>query len=171
MSVRKFQHISKVAKREFSIPEKSDMLDNTSWGNDLSWQDIEYMARYFDVYELDPDTILMKEGQKCSAFMGLIITGTVLIIKEDTKGKHKILAKIPKGKTFGEMSLIDGLPSSAAVITEQSVLLMTLDSCKFDELTKENPRVANKFLLKLLKLVSARLRETSGKLVDFLEKE
>ena len=166
-----FTHISKISHKAYSIDEKAEMLDNTSWGNDLKWNDLEYMAKYFDVYHLQANTILLKEGDKASPFMGLVLTGKVLIIKEDNKGRHKVLAKIPKGKTFGEMSLIDGLPSSASVITESKVDLLTIDGDKFHELAKDNPCIANKFLFKLLKLISSRLRETSGKLIDFLEKE
>jgi len=151
--------------------EKAEILDETTWGNEFEWADVEYMARYFDVYDFLPKSTLLKEGFKMSPYMGLIVSGRIMITKEDTDGNQKVLAHIPKGKTFGEMSLIDGFPSSATVITETNVKLMVLDKESFHLLLDDNPTISNKFLYKLLNLLSARLRETSGKLVDFLDKE
>jgi CRP-like cAMP-binding protein len=60
---------------------------------------------------------------------------------------------IGPGKTFGEMSLIDGEPRSASAIA--------LDDSKVLVLTEM-------VLLKLAQLMSQRLRQTSDLLVDFL---
>ena len=167
----KFQYIEDFSTADLSINEKAEMLDETIWSNDFPWKDILYLAEYFDVFHLPVNTVILREGKKKSPFMGLIAKGKVLIIKEDKNNKHKLLATIPEGKTFGEMSIIDNLPSSASVITETSIDLMVINANRFDDLMQDNPHIANKLLFKLLKLFSARLRETSGKLVDFLEKE
>ncbi|MBF0266886.1 MAG: cyclic nucleotide-binding domain-containing protein [Gammaproteobacteria bacterium] len=167
----KFQYIANFSTLDLSINEKADLLDSTIWSNDFTWKDIKFIAEYFEVFHLPPNTVILKEGNKKSPFMGLIAKGNVLIIKEDKKNRHKLLAKIPEGKTFGEMSIIDNLPSSASVITETAVDLLVIDGHRFDDLMDDNPHIANKLLFKLLRLFSARLRETSGKLVDFLEKE
>jgi len=45
-------------------------------------------------------------------------------------------------------------------------MLMALEKNKFQSLVEDKPSYGNKFLFKLLKLMSARLRQTSGKLID-----
>ena len=46
------------------------------------------------------------------------------------------------------------------------VMLMALEKTNFQSLVKDKPNYGNKFLFKLLKLMSARLRQTSGKLIN-----
>ncbi len=98
-------------------------------------------------------------------YIGLIMKGKVNVIKEDINGKNKILSYIGKGKTFGEMSVIDNLPSSASIITEGDVVLMVLEKENFHRLVADKPGLGNKLLFKLLQIMSARLRQTSGKLI------
>ena len=158
-----------ISRRKFNLQERASLLDGSVWGQDLSWFEVEHMANYFDVHDYAPDIIIMKEGSKRDPYIGLIISGTVNIIKEDIQGHQKILTHIGKGKTFGEMSVIDGLSSSATVITTSDVLLMTLEKKNFHRLIVDNPTLGSKFLFKLLKIMSARIRETSGKLIDFVD--
>jgi len=160
-----------VHRRDYEDKEKAELLEQTNWSDDFSWPQIEYMASYFETYDVPPETIILYEGNKQPPYMGLIIEGRVRISKIDVEGNKKNLAFISKGKTFGEMSLIDGLPSSASVITETDVTLMVLSYDSYLKLIDDNSAAACQFLSKLARLMSARLRETSCKLVDFLEKD
>jgi len=160
-----------VHRRNYEDKEKAELLEETNWSDDFSWPQIEYMAAYFEVYDVPPETIILYEGNKQPPYMGLIIDGRARILKIDVQGEKKNLAYISKGKTFGEMSLIDGLPSSASVITESDVTLMVLSFDNYQRLIEDNSAAACQFLSKLARLMSSRLRETSCKLVDFLEKD
>jgi CRP-like cAMP-binding protein len=66
------------------------------------------------------------------------------------------------------MSIIDGEPRSAAAVTavESTLLVMTAD--KFNRLLDEWPRVAVVLVMKIAKLMSQYLRQTSGRLIDHL---
>ena len=66
------------------------------------------------------------------------------------------------------MSLIDGEPRSASVIAEEPSLLVVLTGEGLAALSSDVPRLAIKVLLKIAKLISQRLRQTSGALVDSL---
>ncbi len=161
------KHLNMGSIRNYSLDEKARLIDESIWGNNLSWSDIEHMAQYFDVYSLQPNLKILNEGSKSSPYMGLILSGKVDIIKTDTSGVKKNIAQLNKGKTFGEMSIIDGLISSAAVVTSNNVMLMVLNKEKFHQLIETSAKVGNKFLLMLLKLMSSKIRETSGKLVEY----
>ncbi len=157
------------SRKEYTPKERADLLDSSIWGQDLTWSEVEYMSQYFSVYDLAPKVTILKEGSKLDPFIGLIISGSVSIIKEDIHGHKKVLTRIGKGKTFGEMSVIDGLTSSATVVTATDVVLMTLVKKNFHRLIVDNPTLGSKFLYKLLRIMSARIRETSGKLIDFVD--
>ena len=150
----------------YTFEEKVDLLDSSLWGQKLKWEEVKYMAKYFDVYNIAPNTAILREGDRSQPYIGLIMKGTVDVVKKDINGRNKKLTHIGKGRTFGEMSVIDDLPSSASIITSSEVMLMALEKTNFQCLITDKPGYGNKFLLKLLKLMSARLRETSGKLID-----
>jgi CRP-like cAMP-binding protein len=98
----------------------------------------------------------------------LVVEGRVSVMKEGARHAPKRIGTIGAGNTFGEMSLIDGEPRSASVVAEEPTILIVLTGEGFARLSLEVPRLAFKVLLKLSKLLSQRLRQTSGVLVDHL---
>lgn len=152
--------------QNYTFEEKVDLLDSSLLGQELKWEEVKYMAKYFDVYNIAPNTEILIEGDSSQPYIGLIMKGTVDVVKKDINGQNKKLTCIGKDKTFGEMSVIDNLPNSASIITSSQVILMALEKTNFQSLVKDKPSYGNKFLFKLLKLMSARLRQTSGKLID-----
>jgi CRP-like cAMP-binding protein len=75
---------------------------------------------------------------------------------------------IGPGKTFGEMSLIDGEPRSASAIALDDSKVLVLTEENFHRLVYQYPHLGAMVLLKLAQLMSQRLRQTSDLLVDFL---
>ena len=80
------------------------------------------------------------------------------------------IASLAKGAVFGEMSLIDGSPRSASIIANEDAILLVLTKDKFFYLMDHAPRLGLKLVLKIAKSLSLRLRQTSGVLIDYLEK-
>ena len=68
----------------------------------------------------------------------------------------------------GELSLIDGEPRFASALAATYVTLLVLSKDKFVRLTKESPYLGVTLALKLAKLMSQRLRRTTGRLIDIL---
>jgi len=99
--------ISSSSHENYTLDEKVDLLDSSLWGQELKWEEVKYMAKYFDVYNINPDTEILKEGDRLQSYIGLIMQGTVDVVKKDIDGHNKMLTRIGKDKTFGEMSMID----------------------------------------------------------------
>ncbi len=151
-----------------SLKERAEMLDGTQWTEDLSWKEIEILVRYLDTSRIGKDTPVFHEGAR-EAYMCILVKGSVKVLKEDEKHQGKTLSVITKGKTFGEMVLFDGEPRSATIVAADDTVLLILTRENLDRLIREVPGLAAKVLLKLGKLVSQRLRATSGKLVDLID--
>jgi CRP-like cAMP-binding protein len=144
------------------------MLEQTQWAAELSWKEIESLAKYLNVSRRAKGATIFDEGAK-EAYMCIIVRGSVNVIKNDATQHGKVLSRIGKGKTFGEMVLFDGEPRSATIVSADNTILLILTSQNLDRLMKEIPALAAKLLLKLGKLLSQRLRMTSGMLVDFID--
>lgn len=166
-TVRSFSGLSALPKTDLSLLEKSNLIESTQWADDFSFAQVKKLAKYVDVYQVPLETVLFFEGDK-NAFLVLIITGEVHVVKFDSQRNPKKITTLGKGKTIGEMSIIDGEPRSASAVTAVDSTLMVMTAEKFTSLIDEWPRVAVVLVQKIAKLMSQHLRQTSGRLIDHL---
>lgn len=159
--------LSAMSKVDLSLLEKCNLIDGTQWANEFSFAQVKKLAAYVDVYQVAEESVLFFEGDK-SAFLVLIVKGQVHAVKFDSRRNPKRIATLGPGKTIGEMSIIDGEPRSASAVTAGESILMVMTVEKFNLLLDEWPRVAVILVLKIAKLMSQYLRQTSGRLIDHL---
>ena len=82
----------------------------------------------------------------------------VTILSED--GREIILSMLGPGEFFGELSLLDGKPRSANVVTTEETELLMLRRSEFIQLIHKIPPIAAKLLAEL----AGRLRKTDRKI-------
>lgn len=148
--------------------ELCNMISGTRMFRDFEWHDIEALSDYMQAYSAECGITLFREGDS-GTFLCLILRGKVDVLKKDQNEKMKIVASISDGKTLGEMSIIDGEPRSASAVTAEATTLALLTKGNFQRIVQEKPGLATQILLQVSRLLSQRLRSTSGKLVDYLE--
>jgi len=144
------------------------MIEATRWVNEFTWEQIKTLASFMDCYVVKKGELILREGEK-DAHMLLLVSGRVHIVKRDSSGVEKIIASRGPGETSGEMSLIDGEPRSASAVAAADVTLLALSQENFIRLTEEFPGLGVRLVVKIAKLMSQRLRQADGKLIDFLQ--
>ncbi len=168
-----FDHLEQLGSGGSYLSEIADMLERADMFRDLNRQDVESFASYIQAYAAPKGVKVLQEGGR-ESYMFVIATGKLDVFKNgsDNNGNSgdKKIATIRAGKTIGEMSILDGMPHSAtAVVVEPSTLLL-LTKSKFEQFMQSDPEVALKVLRKMAMLMSLRLRQTSGVLIDHLPK-
>jgi len=149
--------------------ELCEMIESTQMFNDFPRHDTEVIASYARAYSVRKGSTIFKEGGKGS-FMCLVIDGRVDVYKESDDGvTSRRITVIRPGKTMGEMALLDELPHSATTIAVEDTTLVLITKFHFDRLNEEHPALGNRILRKIAKLLSLRLRQTTGILSDYLE--
>jgi len=144
------------------LPELCRMLEHVQILREFDRGEIEKLATYCSAYTVKPSVVIFKE-QSRSHFMCLLVEGRIEILKE---GKQ--VAVVRAGKSFGEMSILDGFPYSAgAKAMEESKFIMITRS-QFQRLSEQKPEIALKLYQAMAKLLSLRLRQTTGVLIDYL---
>jgi CRP-like cAMP-binding protein len=156
-----------LAARVCPTAEVVTLVESTRWADSLSAGEIETLSRYLQVFDAGKDAVIVREGAR-EPYLCLLVEGRVRIVKEGAAHAAKQIGSATAGKIVGEMSLIDGEPRSASVVAEEPSVLLVLTGESFTRLSSEFPRLAIKVLLKISKLISQRLRQTSGTLVDYL---
>src|SRR5207249_3255191 len=135
------------------------LLESTKWVDGLSGKEVETLSKYLQLCTANQGAVIVREGST-DAYLCLLVDGKVSVMKEGESRASKQLGSIGPGKTFGEMSLIDGEPRSASVVAEERSTLVVLTGNDFARLSLEVPRLGFKVLLKISKLLSQRLRQT-----------
>ena len=90
----------------------------------------------------------------------LIDDGSVRVERED-RGAMIPLAVLGAGEFFGEMSFVDGTPTSARVVADEPTRLRVIDTATVDSLTKTDPGFAGRLYRSIAGILAERLRLAS----------
>lgn len=151
-----------------TIARRADLLDRTRWAADFSYAQLETLAGYLEVREVDAGQRVVEEGA-VERFLCIIAEGAMDVLKRDTTGRPQRISRLGPGVTVGEMSLLDHEPRSASVVAIKPSVLLVLTVPDLDRLTLEHPALAAIVYRTLGLVLSRKLRRTSGQLVDLLE--
>ncbi len=78
------------------------------------------------------------------------------------------LATLTKGRSIGEMAVIDDFPRSATVRARTKGTLVLLTRQGFEVILEQHPGIGVKILKGISRLLSQNLRKTSSRLVDYM---
>jgi CRP/FNR family transcriptional regulator/CRP/FNR family cyclic AMP-dependent transcriptional regulator len=87
----------------------------------------------------------------------ILKSGLVKITIEDQHGYEMILRMLYPTDFFGEMSLLDGMPRSATVTTQEASEVLTIHRDHFLDIIEKSPKI----LLKMTAVLSKRLRKAN----------
>jgi len=153
----------KMHHADYITSDIAKMLDNTQWGTEFSWEQMLALGDYFIPDVIKAGDIIFTEGEPGDS-MSIIVSGSIEITRD-----HKVLSTLHAGRAYGEMSLIDNERRSATAIAKEECLLLSIDKMGFDQLSEEEPVLALQLIMKITRLLSLRLRKTSGELCDILD--
>ena len=138
--------------RLFSQDRKVQALKGAPLFEGLSRKELAQLARVSEDLEVEPGTVLCKEGDIGHEFF-VIVDGKVKITR---KGRR---VSVRGGGDFvGEIALIEDVPRTATVTAETPVRLFVLTRKDFRHLLDEQPNVERK----VMRALARRLAEVSS---------
>jgi CRP-like cAMP-binding protein len=140
------------------------MFDETSWGMCFDRDDVIIIGRYLSLHTYEPGQYIFRQGER-QHYMAFIVRGQVDILKESQNLLEKIVVSLSAGTHFGEMAFIDEEPRSASAVARQRTELLVISRKNFDEIVVDHPQVAIKMLKEVARMISRRLRMTTGQMV------
>lgn len=123
----------------------------------------EIFSKYGRTYK--PGEVVFREGEE-GAEMFIIQTGRVKIVKR-SRDEEKTLAVLTDGDFFGEMAVIDRGPRSATAVADSECQIIVFNDKVFESQIQVNPTIAKK----IMKRMSARLREANERIATLLLKD
>jgi CRP-like cAMP-binding protein len=147
--------------------EISELLGRLEFFHGYATADLEVVSRYLVRNAVSKGKVIFREGEPGS-FMLFVVDGQVAIYKDSGNGATHLLGYEGHGRTVGEMALIDRTYRSATCVAEQACDILVMTDESLARLVADHPSVAFQFAISLAKLLSKRLRQTSGELADVL---
>lgn len=140
----------------------AQVLEKTRWASEFSWKHICKICEYIEPIRAKQGAIVFKEGAN-ERSLGIIVKGSIEIIKGNSR-----IGTMKSSQTFGEMALIDGEPRSATGIAAEETIIFFIEEKALIKLTEDDPKLGVQLLWKISKLMSQRLRRTTGQLMDYI---
>ena len=133
----------------------------------LKDEELRTIQKYLNLIEVIPGEIVFKEGDR-GDYVCFVVDGALDVVKESATGESIVMATLSKGRSIGEMAVIDELPRSATVKARTKSTLITLSRDNFNYILAEHSTIGVKILKGVARLLSMSLRKTSSKLADYM---
>jgi CRP/FNR family cyclic AMP-dependent transcriptional regulator len=135
--------------------DKAEALGGVPMFAGLSKKDLSVLASHVDEVSVAAGAVLAEQGRRGHQ-LSLIVEGEARVARNGRK-----LATLGPGDVVGEMSLIDNFEATATVTATTDATLLVMHGRDFDQVLDASPGFARK----IMKALSARLREADRKLV------
>ncbi len=110
------------------------------------------------------DEVVLEQGVTDPTLF--IVTQGVLHVRRQAEGRQVLLGRVEAGGFFGEISLFDPGPTTAAVAAATNGELVQLSRTQLQNFAESSPSIVVNVLVGLLEGMAQRLRRTDERLVE-----
>ena len=132
-----------------TLDRKAELLSAARLFDGVDAEGMDRIAAVAVQVDFPANHVVARQGEIGTGFF-VIVEGGVRVIRDGRE-----IARLGPGDFFGEMSVIDGLPRVAQVVTTQPTRCLARASWEFERLVLDHPTIG----LAILRGLSARLRE------------
>ncbi len=144
-----------------SVSRKKQFLRSLALFQDLKNGEMGSLLHALHARTYRPGEVVFVEGDIGRALF-IVESGKVELTRIGADGRPVVLYTLKPGEFFGEMALLESLPRSATATAVESTRLHLLYRTKLDALLQSQPRIGVAVMSHLARLLSARLRRSSG---------
>lgn len=137
----------------------TDILQQIPLFSSLKQPELDAIDRVSITKKFPKDKIILLEDEEGDTLF-IIIKGKVKVTTYSESGKEVIFSILNAGDFFGEMSLLDGKPRSATVVSMEDAQIQLIRRTEFYRLLENHPRIA----LRLLEELASRLRKADERI-------
>jgi CRP/FNR family transcriptional regulator, cyclic AMP receptor protein len=144
----------------------AELIDGLEFFRDFGFAELTVLSHYFGYLEAADGEVIFREGEPGN-YMLVLIEGRMAVHKSADGAPH-LLCYESSGRIVGEMALLDRERRSATCVAVEPCRLVTLSNEGLQQLAGEHPGLAYRFMYSVARLLSRRLRRTSGVLAEHL---
>ena len=123
------------------------------------------VAARMDFIDLDPGEVLFNEWDKAD-FVCFVESGELDVTKKTGPNSSDVMATLRRGRSIGEMSIINNFPRSSTVVARSKVRLAVFQRLAFEDILSKKVNLGVNILKGLANLLSINLKKASSRLAD-----
>jgi CRP/FNR family cyclic AMP-dependent transcriptional regulator len=131
----------------------------------LERNDLFEVAARMDFVDLDTGEVLFHEWDRAD-FVCFIESGELDVTKKTGPDSSEVMATLKRGRSIGEMSIINNFPRSSTVVARSKVRLAVFPRSGFEDILAKKVDIGINILKGLATLLSINLKKTSSRLSD-----
>lgn len=159
-----FANLAPLGKGADFLEDILEVLSPLALFEGFSSTECGQLCEYLECYGARSNITVIREGE-IGDFLVIVLTGRMRVLKHAPDGEGKVVAEAGPGAFLGEMSLIDGKPRFASCISAEPTDVAVLTRARLNALMVDHPRLGQKLLLMLLRLMAIRLRDTTTRML------
>lgn len=144
-----------------------DFIRNIPLFDSLSRKEIEIVETYVSRRQLKSGEILFNQWEKAD-YVCFIEKGALDVLKKTGPNQYDAIATLRRGRSIGEMSIIDNFPRAATIQAHTQARVVLLARADFERLMVEHHQIGIEILKGLARLMAQNLRKTSSRLADHM---
>lgn len=129
--------------------ETTQLLARTRLFAGVDAAGLERIAARATELEVPADRVIARQGEIGTGFF-IVVSGAVRVVRDG-----ETIARLGPGEFFGELSVLDGRPRIAQVVSSGPTTCLALASWDFEAVVQEQPSLA----MAILRELAGRLRE------------
>jgi len=142
-----------------------DFIINLPLFEFLERDELVQVAARMHFQDLAPGETLFHEWDRAD-FVCFIESGELDVTKKTGPDSFDVRATLGRGRSIGEMSIINNFPRSSTVIARSKVRLAVFQRDTFEEILEEKVDIGVNILKGLANLLSVNLQKASSRLED-----
>ena len=158
-------------KKESALDSSGDVKDlvdfiiNLPLFEFLGIDELPMVAQSMYFLDLEPGQVLFEEWDKAD-FVCFVEHGELEVTKKTGPDSCDVNATLRRGRSIGEMSIINNFPRSSTVIARTAVRLAVFPRQAFEDIMESQVQIGIKILKGLANLLSVNLKKVSSRLAD-----
>lgn len=131
----------------------------------LCRKEIDIIAGYVTCRTIKAEEVLFHQWDKAE-YVCFIEKGALDILKKTSAEEYEVTTTLRRGRSVGEMSLVDNFPWAATARAQNNTRVVLLPQTRFEELMAAHQDIGINILKGLARLMAQNLRKTSSRLAD-----
>lgn len=145
--------------------DRLDFIINLPLFEFLERKDLFEVAARMNFVDLDPGEVLFHEWDRAD-YVCFIENGELDVTKKTGPDSCSVMATLKRGRSIGEMSIINNFPRSSTVVARSKARLVVFPRSAFEDLLEKKRDIGVNILKGLATLLSINLKKASSRLAD-----
>ena len=155
---------------DIEVGESDDLVQVLSRARlfeSLTTDELHKLAPIMHHRDFFPREVIVRQGAP-GAGLYIILSGSADVVLQGSKGEDIVLANLGERRMFGEISLVDGSPRTASVVSTTRSHVLGFFRADLLDLVEHSPALGFKILYRLTQLLHEKFSES---LSDFRDQE